>query len=250
MDRIWPADQASLQDSELEALYEHPADRGRAWVRVNFVSSLDGAVAASGSSRGLSNPADRQVLGLVRDLCDVVLVGARTAEVEGYRGLRRIGRRTERRQRFGLTPEVPPIALVTGRCSVAPDSPLLTDTLVPPIILTSSAAPARRREQLADAGADVVVTGEQHVDLAAALRALEERGLLRVACEGGPTLFGELVAADLVDELCLTVAPVLAGGDAGRIANGPNPDDLRGMRLLSALHAESALLLRYGRDRG
>lgn len=250
MDRIWPADQASLQDSELEELYEHPGDRGRAWVRVNFVSSLDGAVATGGSSRGFSSSDDRQVLGLVRDLCDVVLVGARTAEVEDYRGLRRIERRTERRQRLGLSPEVPPVALVTGRCSVEPDSPLLLDTAVPPIILTSGAAPAQRREELAAAGADVVVAGEQQVDLSAALRALERRGLRRVVCEGGPTLFGELVAADLVDELCLTVAPALAGGGAGRIAAGPQPDELRGMRLLSAVRAGSMLLLRYGRDRG
>lgn len=250
MDRLWPPDGTSLQGSEVEALYEYPRELGRPWVRVNFVSSLDGAVTVGGSSRGFSGQADRQVLGLVRDLCDVVLVGAGTATVEGYRGLRRVERRTERRRRFGLTGEVPPVALVTAQCSIEPGSPLLTDTFVPPVVLTSGAAPEHRRAAVAEAGADVVVVGEHEVDLAGAVRALDERGLRRVACEGGPTLFGSLLGADLVDELCLTVAPVLAGGDAGRIANGPNPDDLRGMRLLSALHAESELLLRYGRDRG
>ena len=247
MDRIWPADTSSLQGSELEELYAHPGDRGRPWLRVNFVSSLDGAASVGGSSRGFSSAADRQVLGLVRDLCDVVLVGARTADIEGYRGLRRIERRTERRQRFGLAGPVPPVAVVTGSCSLTAESPLLTDTLVPPIVLTSAAAPQQRRAELAEAGADVVITGTDRVDLAAGLRALDERGLRRVACEGGPTLFGELVAADLVDELCLTVAPALAGGDAGRIARGPKPDELRGMHLLSAVRAESALFLRYGR---
>lgn len=247
MDRIWPAEAASLQDSELEELYRYPPEPARPWMRVNFVSSLDGAVSTGGSSRGFSSAADRQVLGLVRDLCDVVLVGARTADVEGYRGLRRIERRTERRRRFGLRGEVPPVAVVTGNCSITADSPLLTDTFLPPIVLTSAAAPQQRRDELAEAGADVVVTGEEQVDLAEGLRALDERGLRRVACEGGPTLFGELVAADLVDELCLTVAPALAGGDAGRIATGPKPDQLRGMQLLSAVRAESMLFLRYGR---
>lgn len=249
MDRLWPADAASLQDSELEALYEYPREPARPWVRVNFVSSLDGAASISGSSRGFSTSPDRRVLGLVRDLCDVVVVGAGTATAENYRGLRRTERRTERRQRFGIPGDVPPVALVTGQCTLEPDSPLLTDTLVPPVVLTSRAAPQRRRDAVAEAGADVVVAGEHGVDLAAALRALDERGLRRVACEGGPTLFGGLVRADLVDELCLTVAPVLAGGDAGRIAHGPHPDELRNLHLLSAVHAESMLLLRYGRDR-
>jgi riboflavin biosynthesis pyrimidine reductase len=61
-------------------------------------------------------------------------------------------------------------------------------------------------------------------------------------------LFGDLIAADGVDELCLTLSPVLAGGESPRIAHGP-PGDLRGMRLVGALADEDVLLLRYARDR-
>lgn len=248
MDRLWPSDDAHrvTESRQLEASYAYPEPLERPWLRVNFVSSLDGAVAVHGSSRGLSGPDDRWMLSLIRDLSDVVLVGAGTAVAEGYRGLRHTEARSKRRARLGLSP-VPPLALVSGRCSIDPDSPLLTDTLRAPIVLTCEAAPEPRRRALADAGADVVVTGTGEVDLQAALDALDARGLRRVACEGGPTLFGELLRADLVDELCLTVSPLLAGGAAGRIAAGPAADQPRRLHLSSVLHAEDTLLLRYQR---
>ncbi|GAA4887487.1 pyrimidine reductase family protein [Saccharopolyspora cebuensis] len=245
MDRLWPVDGAATA-ADLEDFYRYPATPDRPWVRVNFVSSLDGAVAVDGSSRGLSDPADRAVLTLLRDLADVVLVGVGTALVEGYRGLRSTAARRERRARLGLT-GVPPVAVVSGNAAVPPDSPLLTSTEIPPIVLTCAAAPAQRRRALAEAGAEVVLAGDGGVDLRAALDALARRGLRRVVCEGGPTLFGHLVDADLVDELCLSLAPVLAGGDAGRIARGPLPRSPLPMRLAGALHADSLLLLRYRR---
>lgn len=239
-------DGAQQANTEVEAFYAYP-DADRPWIRVNFVSSLDGAVTVRGRSRGLSSPADQRVLGLIRDLSDVVLVGAGTAMIEGYRGVKRTEVRGTRRQQLGL-PEVPPIAVVTQRCSLPPDSPLVTDTLVAPIVITCDAAPAERRQGLADAGAEIVVAGDDEVDLREAIAALDRRGLRRIGCEGGPTLFGKLIEADLVDELCLTVSPLLAGGDAGRIATGPSPGQPRGMRLASVLHAEeSLLLLRYAR---
>lgn len=247
VDRIWPVDGSyQVDNSQLEAFYAYPADRS--WLRVNFVSSLDGAVSVRGSSRGLSAPDDQRVLALIRDLSDVVLVGVGTAMVEGYRGVKRSEVRNERRKRLGLS-EVPPIALVTQYCSLPPGSPLLTDTLVPPIVLTCEAAPAERRAAVADAGADLVVAGTDKVDLRTTLAALEARGLRRIGCEGGPTLFGSLIEQDLVDELCLTVSPLLAGGDASRIATGPQIEQPRNMRLSSVLHAdESLLLLRYERN--
>jgi riboflavin biosynthesis pyrimidine reductase len=247
VDRLWPVDDVQQVDSQLEDWYAFPESLDRPWLRANFVSSLDGAATVHGRSRGLSAPEDQHVLGLIRDLSDVVLVGVGTAMIEAYRGIRRNEVRTERRKRFGLS-EVPPIALVTGHCSLPPDSPLLTDTLVPPIVLTCEKAPADRRSALVRAGADVVIAGADEVDLHAALEALDQRGLRRIGCEGGPTLFGDLVTEDLVDELCLTVSPLLASGDASRIAFGPRIEQPRRMRLLSALHTkESLLLMRYAR---
>ncbi|MEU6155864.1 pyrimidine reductase family protein [Actinosynnema sp. NPDC047251] len=241
-----PGTAGGITDADLERLYDYPAGLDRPWVQVNFVSSVDGAVTIAGKSGGLGNPADKKVFALGRDLADVVLVGARTALIEGYRGVKAGEVRQERRARLGLSP-VPPVAVVTARCSIEPTSPLITESAVRPIVLTTSAAPADRRDALADAGADVVVAGDREVNLPTALAALDERGLRRVDCEGGPTLFGALIEAGLVDVLCVTFAPVLAGGDAGRIATGPLPPAPRDLELASILRYESALLLRYRR---
>ncbi|GAA4037185.1 pyrimidine reductase family protein [Allokutzneria multivorans] len=249
MDSLWSAQpDEPFDEGRIEEFYAYPAPLERPWVRVNFVSSVDGAVSVSGRSRGLSTPADHRVFQLGRDLADVVLVGLGTAVVEGYGGVPVTQRRAERRRRLGLSP-VPPIALVTGRCALAPDSPLLTDTAVPPLVFTSSSAPASARKDVAAAGAEVIVAGQDRVDLRLALAELGERGLHKVDCEGGPTLFGNLIAEDLVDELCLTMSPLLVGGDAGRIATGPLPERPRALSLVSVLHEDDALLLRYGRER-
>lgn len=245
---LWPPPVAEITDTELERLYDYPPDLDRPWVQVNFVASLDGAVSVSGRSGGLGNPGDKKVFALGRDLADVVLVGAGTALVEGYQGIKAGEVRRERRARLGLA-ELPPIAVVTANCSIEPTSPLVVNTSVPPIVITTSAAPVERRRALAEAGADVVVAGEDAVDMTRALKALDDRGLRRVDCEGGPTLFGALIAADLVDTLCITYAPLLAAGDSGRIATGPLLDAPRDMELASILRYESALLVRYRRAR-
>ncbi|MQA10073.1 MAG: pyrimidine reductase family protein [Pseudonocardiaceae bacterium] len=237
-----------ISDRELERLYDYPDTAGRPWVQANFVSSMDGAVAVSGRSEGLSGPTDKRIFALGRDLADVVLVGAGTALVERYRPVRRSTARVERRERLGLR-GIPPVAVVTRRCSLTPDSALLTDATVAPIILTCRGAPEQRKAALAEAGAEVLELGDESVDLPRALDALAARGLRRICCEGGPHLFGQLIADDLVDQLCLTIAPLLAGGDAGRIAVGPLPASPHAMRLASVLHDDGFLMLRYRRQR-
>lgn len=241
-----PVELSSLTDTELERLYDYPPDLARPWVQVNFVSSADGAVSVSDRSAGLSHPADKRVFGLGRDLADVILVGAGTARAERYRGVKAHELRLERRRRLGLS-ELPPIAVVTGRCDLTPDDPLVTDTIVPPLVLTTQRAPRHRKDALTEAGVDVIEAGEETVDPRLALAALDERGLRRVDCEGGPRLFAALVAADLVDQLCLTIAPLLAGAGADRIVTGVPSPLPRSLRLASVLHEDGFLMLRYRR---
>jgi riboflavin-specific deaminase-like protein len=230
----------SLDDAALAAHYAYPDVSARSaapYVRVNFVASLDGAVSVDGVSGGLGSDGDRRVFGLLRELAEVVLVGAGTVRAEDYRGARKATRGTD-------TP--PPIAVVTGSADLDPASRLFTDTHVPPIVLTLGSAPRERRAALAAAGADVAVLDRLSPD--ALLAELGRRGLHRVLCEGGPSLHGALLAADAVDELCLTLAPLLAGGTAGRIASGPDGASPREMSLVGALAEDSALLLRYRRS--
>lgn len=242
-----PAQSRTVTDRDLEHIYAYPEPLDRAWVQVNFVSSIDGAVSVAERSAGLSHPADRRILSLGRDLADVVLVGAGTAKAEGYRGIRRRELRLERRTRLGL-PDVPPIAVVSGRCSLSPDDPLISDTIAPPIVITTDSAPTTSREDLVAAGVDVIVAGTHSVDLPTALDALAERGLRRVNCEGGPRLFASLVADDLIDQLCLTVAPLMTGAGPDRLAVGRASPVPRHLRLVSALEEDGFLMLRYRRD--
>ena len=234
-----------LTDDDLRALYAYPELDQTPWVRVNFVSSLDGAATLDGMSEGLSSPGDKQVFGMLRELCDVVLVGAGTVREEGYRGVRTSERRRTARRARGQS-DVPPVAVVTSRARIDPGSALFTDTSVPPIVLTTEDADPGRTRALESAGAEVLVVGEDRVDPAQALEALAQRGLLRVLCEGGPGLFGDLLVADLVDELCLTTAPLAVAGAAGRIARSAATVATR-LQVAHVLDDDGALLTRWVR---
>lgn len=235
MHRLLPTPGTDLDGDGLVDHYAHPPGIVAPYVRVNFVSSADGAVSVDGRSGGLGSDGDRRVFGVLRELAEVVLVGAGTARAEDYRGARRPTRGRD-------TP--PPIAVVTGSADLDPAARLFTDTRVPPIVLTGPDAPEQRLDRLTGAGADVVVLPD--LEPRTLLAELGRRGLHRVLCEGGPTLFGSMLAAGAVDELCLTVAPLLAGGGSGRIAAGPDGAP-HPMTLVGALHEEGSLLLRYRR---
>jgi len=243
MHRIWPQpDPSHLDDTALTSLYA-VNNRSRRRVRVNFVTSLDGAVTLDGYSAGLSGPADKRVFKLLRDDCDALLVGAGTLRHEGYRSLDLGPERGAKRRAAGLA-EQPTLVVVSGRLDV-PAEPLATSP-VRPIILTHGASPPARRTALGE-HAEVLICGDTAVDLPAALTTLAERGLPQVLSEGGPHLLGALTAADAVDELCLTVAPLLAGPGAGRITAGPLVPDARRLALAHVLEADGNLLLRYTR---
>ena len=213
-------------------------------LRLNFVSSVDGAVTLDGRSGGLSTPGDKRLFGLLRDLADVILVGAGTARDEGYGPSAHSPRRRARRRALGLA-EVPPYALVTNSLDLDPATPLFAGAEARTIVLAPAAAPAERRAAL-EPVADVVTAGDERVDLATALDRLSDRGMPRVLCEGGPALFGALLGDDLADELCLTVSPLLAGPGPARIVGGPPlPAAPYGLDLLHLLEEDGAVFLRY-----
>jgi len=246
MRRIWPQsahDPAPLDDAALTVAYA--PDRTRPGVRVNFVTSLDGAVEVGGYSEGLSGDADQAVFRLLRMLCDALLVGAGTLRHEGYGAVRLDEARREWRREHGLA-EFPTLVVVSSSLDLDPDQPAFSDAPVRPIVLTNAAAPPDRLQRMREV-AEVVVCGDTVVDLAVGLAELRERGLDQVLCEGGPHLFGALLAADLVDELCLTISPLLAGPGPGRIVAGAGRGAPLGMRLVHVIVAGDMLLTRYAR---
>jgi riboflavin biosynthesis pyrimidine reductase len=154
-----------------------------------------------------------------------------------------------RRVAAGRAPQ-PVFALVSARLDLDPTSTIFTDAPVRPIVVTVGDSPADRRAALADV-ADVLICGDEELDTRVMVDTLVERGLNDIHCEGGPHLFGAMVAGGSVDELCLTISPLLEGGRGGRIsaadASGAAAATAASMRLEHALVAGSTLLLRYVR---
>lgn len=244
--KLWPVAEARpvASDADIVALYGQPAN-ARSWMRANFVSSLDGAATHQGLSGGLSDDADHRVFDLLRTICDVVVVGAGTVRNEGY-GAMRVDAPLERiRVAHGMSPQ-PVFALVSASLSLDPASPIFADAPVRPIVITVEDSSGELRDTLSRV-ADVIVCGKERVDTGLMREALVRRGLTRIHSEGGPHLFGDMIADATIDELCLTLTPTLEGGDSSRISAGAVTRDPLGMQLVHVLAAGDTLLLRYVR---
>lgn len=225
----------------LYAVTRHaPADRP--WVMANFVAGLDGAVAVDGKVGPLTSPADQRVFHHLRGLADVVLVGAGTVRAEGYGPIRPSAAQRDERRIRGQQP-VPPVAVISASLNFDVEAPFFTAAETPPIVICPQASDPARRERLAE-HAEVLVAGEVAVDLGQTLRELRGRHGDLVLCEGGPALLSELLAVGLLDELCLTVAP-LTGGDPLRLVGGDTRPPLTEFELVHVLRHEDELFLRY-----
>ncbi|MGH9183752.1 MAG: pyrimidine reductase family protein [Acidimicrobiales bacterium] len=203
---------------------------GRPWVVANFVSSADGSATLDGRSGPLGSGLDRRVFRLLRSLADVVLVGAGTVRAERYGPVR--------------GPDPAPLAVVSASLDLDWQGRLFTDAVARPLVITGAASDPERRAHAAQV-AEVVVIGEERVDLGRAVAALGGRGHRVVLCEGGPSVLGQLLAADALDELCLTLSPILVGGDGPRIASHAQPARPLELRPVSLLEEDGTLFLRY-----
>jgi riboflavin biosynthesis pyrimidine reductase len=227
-----------LVPAEIAEAYAYPA--GAPWLRANMVASADGAAWRAGRSGALGGEADRRLLSVLRALADVVVVGAGTVRVEGYGPVRRGPSWGDLRDG---RPPTPPLAIVSRSLDLDFDGPLFAEAHT--IVITCTAAP-QDRMAVCRKVADVIVAGEDAVDVGTALDSLAERGYARLLTEGGPTLLAEFASAGRLDELCLTLSPQLVGGDAARIVNGPGL--ATNLRLGHALMDDDFLFLRYVRE--
>jgi riboflavin biosynthesis pyrimidine reductase len=204
-------------EARLAALYD-AGPPGTRHLRVNMVTAVDGAAWGPDHRSGsINDAADWRVFRVLRALADVVLVGAGTARVERYTML-------ERPESLEHLCSGAPLelALVT-RHGHLPRSVLHGSRRPWVVTGRTGAGPAGKA-----VGAERVIEvpgpeGDGHVDLPAALDALAERGMTRVLSEGGPTLLGTMLAAAVVDELCVTTTPELVGPGPGRIIAGHGP---------------------------
>ena len=215
-----------------------------------MITSVDGGATVEGRAGGLAGPGDRLLFKMLREVADVVLVGAGTVRVENYSGAQLSVASRQARHARGQA-EVPPIAVVTASGALEPSSRLFALTETPPLVFTTNASFVATRDRLRgqadvfDASTDDPIA----VDPTAVLAALAQRGLHRVLCEGGPTLLANFVELNLLDELALTVAPMLVAGGAPRMVKGQTPvtTDLRTEHVLT--DEAGYLYLRYTRRR-
>jgi riboflavin biosynthesis pyrimidine reductase len=246
MERLFPLPSATVSLDEVYGPITGGGDRPR--LRLTMIASVDGATAVDGLSGGLGCPADQHLFQLNRSFADVILVAAGTMRAEGYGPAPMPPDLQADRRVRGQSP-VPPIAVVSRSCSFDWDAPFFTEAVARPIVITAGCASEQHRSRAAKV-ADLVISGHDQVDLAAALETLGNLGFGSVAAEGGPSLNGALAQADLIDELCLTVSPRIVVGDSKRTMTGPALAAPAGMVLASACREGEFLFLRYERSPG
>lgn len=222
-------------EESLDDVYADVAAPARPWLALGMVSSVDGAATIDGVSGQLGHEGDRAAFRGLRSACDVILVGAGTVRAEHYGPPRTQANEIDRRRARGQS-DHPAIAVISASLDLTGAERLLTaDRAWRPIVVTHRRADPARLAALQQDGVRIVTAGDERVDLGDAISALRDLGLNRILCEGGPHLNGQLLAAGLVDELFVTIAPTAVGGSAHRIVVGdaatPVPLELVGVRL-------------------
>jgi riboflavin biosynthesis pyrimidine reductase len=216
------------------------------WVMANMVAGLDGSAAIAGRVAALSNDVDSRLFLQMRALADVVMVGAQTLRAEAYGAIRLTEGQASERQESGRRAH-PVLAVVTRSLDVDWSAKAFRDAPGEsrPIVITCEAADQVRLRRARES-AEVILAGRNHVDPTLAIARLSEMGHRVVLCEGGPTWLGQLAAAGRLDELCLTLAPVM-GGDPLPVSVTPVDANLARWRLCHVLSDGDTLFLRYER---
>lgn len=245
MIKLFPGDdEAAIDPRAAVAAEERPAEPDRPWLFTNMIASADGGTAVDGVSGDLGGPGDKTMFGALRGVADIILVGAATVREEAYRAPTTNEETAAARVARGQAAR-PRLAIVSRSLDIDLDLPLFDDPENRPYVLTAAAAPSERVDRLSGL-AEVLVVGDDGVDLGTALAALRQRGAEKVLSEGGPSINGQLIAADLVDEWNLSVSPVLLGADSRRAAIGPLPAGPPvGMRLTRVWADDSFLFCRW-----
>jgi len=235
---------SQIEDLDMIAAYAPPMklDPESGFVRCNMISSYDGAVALDGRSGTLGGPADRRVFQTLRSWADVILVGAGTVRAEGYGPARLNDSLQVLRRERGQRP-LPQIAIVTRSGNLDWGSPLFTDEQSFPLIVTTRRFETKEVPPHAHVD-DVIQTGHDRVDLQAAFRQLRRMGRGWILLEGGPALNRDVLDAGLLDELCLTLSPCLAGGSGPRLFGAMTIEPPVDLRVVHVLEEDGYLFYR------
>jgi riboflavin biosynthesis pyrimidine reductase len=247
--RLLPEQNGSLSPAGVAEAHEWP--EVETWVRALMVATADGAARSeTGVSGGISSAGDRLIFGTIRGMSDAVLVGANTIRAEGYGGMKARPELVARRKAAGQNP-APRVAIITRSGDLDTSTGVFTDSDEPPIVFVPENLAEDKRADLSQA-AEVIAAGKDDVVMTEVMAYLRSIGLPRIVCEGGPSLLGSLAAQGLLNELCLTVTPLLAGGSypngdrTPRILDGAVlPISPETLTLEHVLEDRGTLFLRY-----
>lgn len=231
----------TIENIDLNIAYAYP-EENKAFLRTNMVSSIDGAISIDGHAHGLSNETDKKIYRAMRNLADVILVGARTMRIEKYKPAA-IDEKNQALRILRGQMSIPPVALVSMSGLFDWDLPFFKDAKVKPFIFTSDEGfnVASEGKDLAE----IIKCGKDKVDLHKVIEELSSRGLNKILCEGGPTLNAHLLSAGLIDELCLTISPMIVQGNEARIFDGPKFDTPVGFIPGNIFVEENNIFTRY-----
>jgi riboflavin biosynthesis pyrimidine reductase len=213
-------------------------------VRANMVLTTDGAGAFAGRTKQISDAADQVLLRYLRGQADAILVGSATVQAERYGPVTLSAETQASRVQQGYS-AAPPLVVVTARAILSPTLKIFAPE-GPRTIIATLANSAARATELREV-ADVIVVGEDDIDPVRLLAELRERELTRLLCEGGPYLLSQLVEHDLIDDMCLTLSPYLAGSQPTTVQPASHRDQPTRLHLQHVLTHDDLLYLRYSR---
>ena len=231
---------------ELYPALARPRPAGRPWLMINMIASADGAIAVDGTSEALSNPADEAVFSAVRACADWIVAAAGTVRAERY-GLPRPKEASRRARRAAGRAERPRLAVVSASLDLDLSLPLFAEQRPgddQPVILTGTETAPEAIERL-EAVSEVVRLPSSRPQPAEILAELDRRGAQVVLSEGGASFNAQLADAGVIDELCLSIAPLVAGGASGRIVHGSTRTVPLRMCVDHLLEASDTLFVRY-----
>jgi riboflavin biosynthesis pyrimidine reductase len=234
-----------LSEVEADDVYrdDRAASSSRPWLMLNMIETVDGVTEVDGVSGPLGSPGDKDIFGTIRTLPDIILVGSNTAVAEQYSPPSTSVSTKARRLTSGVWP-VARIALVSAQLDFDLTLPMFSRPSQRPIVITTTNADTKKVSSIGEV-ADLIHCGVDSVDLKEALHKLADLGAQRVLSEGGPSLNGALLAEGLVDEVFITIAPLLGGGQARGIARGNALSQAEELELRHVLTEDHFLFLRY-----